>query len=106
MKFNVIKESIINNIFTSPILIEDINFTKKEIDVLSCIISGYSNKVIAELLSISSRTVESHIRNIFIKIEARHPSRGYPSRSTLIRFLENSRTYNILRKNYFYILIE
>lgn len=106
MEFNVIKESIIDNISTSPILIEDINFTKKEIDVLSCIISGYSNKVIAELLSISFRTVESHLRNIFTKIESKRPANGYPSRSTLIRFLENSRTYNLLKKNYFYILIE
>jgi DNA-binding NarL/FixJ family response regulator len=42
--------------------------TKREIDVLKCLAQGYSNQKIAVTLSISTRTVTTHIRNILDKL--------------------------------------
>ncbi|MDR1235539.1 MAG: LuxR C-terminal-related transcriptional regulator [Holosporaceae bacterium] len=39
----------------------------RELDVLACIVGRCSNKEIANLLNISPKTVETHVRNIFIK---------------------------------------
>ncbi len=49
-------------------IISGIKFSIREIDVLACIVSGRSSKLIASLLSISVATVSSHIRNIAKKI--------------------------------------
>jgi DNA-binding CsgD family transcriptional regulator len=45
--------------------------TARELDVLRQLASGRSNREIAERLTISERTVEHHIANIYGKIEAR-----------------------------------
>jgi len=42
--------------------------TNREIDVLKCLAQGSSNREIALTLSISSRTVTTHIRNILDKL--------------------------------------
>lgn len=42
-------------------------FTSREYDVLKLLAKGYSNKVIAEKLNITSYTVSSHVRNILRK---------------------------------------
>jgi len=47
------------------------NLTKREIEVLRLMSKGFSNKEIAELLSISSHTVKSHIIHIFDKLDLR-----------------------------------
>jgi DNA-binding NarL/FixJ family response regulator len=44
--------------------------TEREIDVLSLIAVGNSNKQIAERLSIGETTVKSHVTNIFSKLRA------------------------------------
>lgn len=45
-------------------------FTTREYDVLQLLAKGYSNKVIAEKLNITSFTVSSHVRNILKKSNA------------------------------------
>jgi DNA-binding NarL/FixJ family response regulator len=42
--------------------------TQRQIEVLKCIATGYSNKAIADQLSISEQTVKIHINSIFKKL--------------------------------------
>lgn len=42
--------------------------TNREIDVLKCLVQGMSNREIASKLSISTRTVTTHVRNILDKL--------------------------------------
>ena len=48
-------------------IINGINLTQREVDVISCIINIRGTKKIATILSISLRTVERHIHNIMLK---------------------------------------
>ncbi len=45
------------------------DLTRREMDVLQLMAEGYTNSTIAQKLSISERTVESHVNNIFSKLE-------------------------------------
>lgn len=44
--------------------------TAREVEVLRLVAAGHSNRVIADTLFISPRTVERHIANIYLKIDA------------------------------------
>jgi DNA-binding NarL/FixJ family response regulator len=46
------------------------DLTRREMEVLRLIASGLSNRMIADRLFISPRTVERHIANIYLKIDA------------------------------------
>jgi DNA-binding NarL/FixJ family response regulator len=50
----------------------DAHLTSREIEVLTCIAGGNSNKEIARGLCLSIRTVERHINNIYRKIDAQN----------------------------------
>lgn len=50
--------------YTQLCSIKGINFTCREIDVIACILHGRVTKKIAIFLSISYKTVETHVRNI------------------------------------------
>ncbi len=43
--------------------------TRRELDVMQALLRGYSNKEIARELVISERTVQTHLSNIFSKME-------------------------------------
>ena len=58
---------------------ETITLTTREIDVLKLIVQGNTNRQIANLLSLSVRTVESHRSNIMSKLNLR-------SRVELVRY--------------------
>jgi two-component system, LuxR family, response regulator FixJ len=48
--------------------------TKREREVLTCVVGGLSNRLIGEELAISPRTVEIHRANMLTKIGANHTS--------------------------------
>src|SRR4030095_13417852 len=43
--------------------------TRREIDILECVLEGLRNKEIGDRLSISETTVQVHLRRIFSKLE-------------------------------------
>jgi len=47
----------------------DINFTPREIDVLTLLSKGVHRKEIAELLDISTHTVSDYVKNIYAKLD-------------------------------------
>lgn len=81
-------------------LIQGIKFSKREIDVMACILHGRRSSKIAEFLWISPRTIEVHIRNITEKLD-----RG-GSREVIIDFIEKSDKYSIFKSYYFSLLIQ
>jgi DNA-binding NarL/FixJ family response regulator len=46
--------------------------TEREVEILNLLAGGASNERIARSLSISTRTAERHVRNIYVKIDARN----------------------------------
>jgi DNA-binding NarL/FixJ family response regulator len=40
----------------------------RELEIVSAVVAGYSNKEIAEYFKISGQTVEHHVSNIFDKV--------------------------------------
>jgi len=77
--------------------IKGLVFTNREIEVIACLIHGRRIKKIALILSISPKTVESHIRNVMLKIECH-------SNEKIIDFVESSDNYSIIRDYYSFIL--
>jgi non-specific serine/threonine protein kinase len=59
--------------------------TSRERDVLHQVAAGHSNRQIAELLHLSERTVENHVRQILIKLDvpSRTAAAGYAIRNGL-----------------------
>jgi DNA-binding NarL/FixJ family response regulator len=49
---------------------EKFNLTKREMEILQCIVDGLSNKMIAPELNIKERTVNTHRYNIMQKLNA------------------------------------
>jgi len=47
---------------------EEFNLSKRELDILSLLVKGYSHKMIAAELIISVYTVNNHIKNIYQKL--------------------------------------
>jgi DNA-binding CsgD family transcriptional regulator len=60
--------------------------TEREIELLALLAGGNSNEVIARMLTISTRTVERHIGNIYLKIGAhnRAEATAYAFRHSLV----------------------
>ena len=63
-----------NNTFLSAPLSEPL--TKREIEILHYLISGLSNKEIAEQLVLSEGTVKWHIRNLYDKLHVHRRSQA------------------------------
>ncbi len=47
----------------------DAGLTKREVEITLLLMEGKTNKVIAETIFISLRTVETHIRNVYEKLQ-------------------------------------
>jgi len=45
-----------------------VQLTKRELDVLQCVVSGKTNREIGTILGISTNTVNSYLKNIFLKM--------------------------------------
>ena len=53
-------------------IINGVKCTPREIDIISCIINGRNTKSTANILGISTKTVENHTRNIrYCRIDGR-----------------------------------
>lgn len=50
---------------------ENVSFTKRENEIAKLVLKEYKNKEIAEALSISHKTVETHIHNIIKKLQVK-----------------------------------
>lgn len=64
-----------------------LNLSKREIQCLELLCKGMTMKMIANTLTISSRTVESHLNNLKYKLDL-------PYKSDLIQFWNNKKGYN------------
>jgi len=79
--------------------IQEIAFTIREIDVIACVLQGRSVKRIASFLMISPKTVETHLRNIMLKI-------GCNSKEKIIDFIEKSGQFCHVKTYYSSLLIK
>ena len=70
--------------------------TDREIEILSQVAKGLTNKVVGINLNISDRTVQGHIARIFEKLRSQQPDR---SRNARIVFRLNSAAGSIERKH-------
>lgn len=61
--------------------------TKRETEVLQLMAEGYTNISIANKLSISERTVESHVNNIFSKLNLTSEARRNPRVMAVLLFV-------------------
>jgi len=55
---------------------KDMGLTRREKDVLSCLVEGLSNKEIAERLFISDKTVKIHVSKIYKKLNVKSRSQA------------------------------
>ena len=78
-------------------VIKGIKFTCREIEIIACLMNGRAVKRIAVFLSIAPKTVETHMRNIMLKLECN-------SREEVIDFIEKSEKF-LLLKNYYISLL-
>lgn len=75
-----------------------IKFTHREIDIIAYLLSGKSAKTIANCLSIAPKTIETHMRNIMMKVECN-------SRDDIIEFIEKSKKLPLFKEHYINLLI-
>ena len=69
---NEVSVIMINSLMNEESLKGSTPLSTREIEVLGHIAKGYTNKEIGEFLNISSRTVETHRRNIHVKLEVKN----------------------------------
>jgi DNA-binding NarL/FixJ family response regulator len=65
--------------------------TPREMQVLQLMAEGYTNISIAKKLTISERTVESHVNNIFSKLELTSEAMRNPRVMAVLLFLQTAR---------------
>jgi DNA-binding CsgD family transcriptional regulator len=80
-------------------VINDINFTSREFDILACLLNSRGTKKIAVFLNISARTVEAHLQNIMLKISCN-------SQEGIIDFLGKSDEYKQVKDHYLELLLK
>lgn len=74
-------------------VIEGIYFTRREVDVMACLLYARNTGKIAFLLNIASTTVTTHIKNIMEKLKCH-------SRESIIDFVEDAHHVDIIKKYY------
>ena len=79
--------------------IKGVNFTPREIDVISCLLNRRGTRKIASLLTISPNTVLAHTRNVMVKL-------GCNSREGIIDFIERGQSLLWMRKYYARLVIQ
>jgi len=97
---NAWKAGLPQDLYASELeTIQDVNFTRREADIVSCLLSGKTAKQIAAFLSISPKTVENHVRNISLKTNCR-------TQATIIDFIEKSEQFPLVKNHYSSLLIQ
>lgn len=79
-------------------IVNGVSLTRREIDIVACVLNGRTAKKTASLLFISPKTVENHIRNIMLKL-------GFSSQAAIIDWIENSDKFTFIKNHYVNILI-
>jgi DNA-binding CsgD family transcriptional regulator len=79
--------------FESLEVISTVHFTGREVDVIACLINGRSARGTAAVLSISPKTVETHIRSIMQKLHCN-------SKEQIIDFVEKSGKKKLIQEYY------
>src|SRR4051812_23407315 len=79
------------------VVINETPFTSRELDILACLVNGRRVKMIAAFLSIAPKTVETHIRNIMLKLDCN-------SQESIINFIEKSDKLAQIKTHYISIL--
>lgn len=79
--------------------LNEIKFTRREIDVIAFIVNGRSTKKIASFLTIAPKTIDNHIHNIMLKLDCH-------SRESIIDFIEKSGKFQIIRQYYLSLIIK
>ncbi|KUF43907.1 hypothetical protein AS361_04555 [Myroides marinus] len=74
------------------ILREQYQCTDREIEVITCIWDGLSNKDIADKLSITLSTTKQHVSNAYIKLDVKSRSQAMIIKNEIIQ--QSSSTYN------------
>lgn len=54
-----------------PKVLQDLNISERELEVLRCLAQGLSNEGIATQLFISLNTVKTHLSNLYFKLEVK-----------------------------------
>ena len=80
------------------IAIESIKFTYRELEIISCLLNGRFSKTIASLLSLSPRTIETHLRNVMRKLSCH-------SKESIINALKQSGHASSIRMIYPKVLL-
>lgn len=91
------EQSYLYNKYLKELL--NINFTMREIDIIACIINKRNIKKIAQVLSISHKTVNTHIYNIMNKI-------GCNNKDAIIDFVQQARQVKNINHYYLHLLIQ
>ncbi|HCC24354.1 MAG TPA: hypothetical protein DEP85_02425, partial [Holosporales bacterium] len=78
--------------------INGIEFTPREVDIIACLLNGRSAKTMPSFLSISPKTVTTHINNIRRKA-------GCSSGEGIIDFIESSDKYSLIKHHYYSSLL-
>lgn len=78
--------------------VSNINLTIREVDIIACLIKNKGDKKIANLLSISYRTVNTHVSNILKKFRCN-------SRGDIIDLIERSGKLQYIHQYYVNLLI-
>lgn len=73
--------------------IEGIRFTRRQIDIIACLLSGWSQKRIASYLSIETSTVQSHLNTLAQKL-------GSGGKNRILIFVEQSGKEKKVREYY------
>lgn len=75
-------------------VLNDVRLTRREIDIIACILNGRSAKTIPSLLSIAPKTAAAHIENIRSKANC-------SSRESIIDFVEASEKCALIKNTYY-----
>lgn len=78
--------------------IQGIKFTSREIDIIACLLNINGRKRVAEILNISPRTVEVHIKNILKKT-------GQSSQDKIKDFVYKSDQKSLMHRHYLQLLL-